>query len=441
FGLMLAATAQERARYAFELASARNLWQKTHEGLRHGNREMRLSGDNNPAVQLLYEEMDPYYRGIIASVAAILDMQNYEDDRSRLLELVNAIHDNEIAFLNYMDKIVLQYDQESNTKLFRLQLIEGVILAVALFALIFEWRVVFKPAQKEIKAGFDVMKKNEAYLNQLFETTPTVTILFDAASLKAIKYNAMAVKRIQRWLGIALTAESSFADILPGPDGDRDLSRRLLAKIEEEKEFSNLEVGITEKKIVLMSAQTTTAGDKKLYLIGLSDITTLKHMATFDNLTTMLNRRAGLELLEYLFDQCVTLRTGMALCFIDIDGLKRVNDLHGHQEGDWYIQTVAQILYRMFGEACKGIRYGGDELILVTEELDLHLEEKMLQIDEILYRMGHEAFKPYTMSISHGFAVYPNDTANNVYDLIEEADMNMYEHKKAKKAHRPPENI
>ena len=43
------------------------------------------------------------------------------------------------------------------------------------------------------------------------------------------------------------------------------------------------------------------------------------------------------------------------------------------------------------------------------------------------------------MSISHGFAVYPNAVARYATDLIEEADMNMYEHKKAKKAARPTE--
>ena len=443
FGLMLAATPQECALYSMELENARDLWQKSHAGLRYGNKEMHLPGDNSPAVQILYEKMEPHYQAIVSAVSAILQhTQNCESKESGFLELLTTVHANEIEFLEYMNKIVFQYDDESNTKLFQLQVLEGTILVVALLVLIFEWRIVFKPAQKEIKAGFDVMKKNEEYLNQLFETTPTVTILFDAKSLKVIKYNAMAVKLIQDWLGVSLTAESSFADIMPGPDGNSDLSQRLLAKIEQEKEFSNLEVGITEDKIVLMSAQTTMSGDKKLYLIGLSDITTLKHVATFDSMTTMLNRRAGLELLEYLFEECVAKRSSMVLCFIDIDRLKHVNDLHGHQEGDWYIKTVAQTMNQTVGEAYKGIRYGGDELILVTEKLDLDaFEAKMQHIGKTLYRIGRETFKPYTMSVSHGFAVYPNNTATSVFDLIEEADMNMYEHKKAKKAQRLTENI
>ena len=440
FGLMLDVAPQTRALYASELEAARDLWQKSHDGLRYGNKAMNLPGDNSPAVRSLFEKMEPHYQAVIASVAVILYTKNNESHKNALMEAVTAIRDNEIEFLNYMDKIVLQYDEESNTKLFQLQLLEGAILIIALAVLACEWHLVFKPAQKAIKNDFDTLKKNEAYLNQLFETTPTVTILFDAESLKAVKYNAMAVKLVQDWLGIALTQESSFADIVPGYDSDHDLSRRLLEKIEKEKEFSNLEVGITADKVMLMSAQTTMAGDRKLYLIGLSDITLLKHVATFDSMTGMLNRRSGMELLQYLFEECTAKHTGMALCFLDIDRLKYVNDHHGHHEGDWYIKTVATTVAQTMGDAYKGIRYGGDEMILVTEKFDPDaFEAKMRHIGETLYRMGHEAFKPYTLSVSHGFAVYPDDAVKNMFDLVEEADKRMYEHKKSKKAQRLPE--
>jgi len=437
FGLILTAAPEARALYVAELESARDLWQRSHAGLRYGNKEMNLPGDNSPAVQSLFDKMEPHYQAIISSVAVVLYTQNNASNKSALQEATRIIRENEIEFLKYMDRIVFQYDAESNAKLFQLQILEASILAIALIVLTIEWRIVFKPAQKEIQAGFDNMKKNEEYLNQLFETTPTVTILFDAESLKAVKFNAMAVALIYDWLGVTLTEETLFSDIAPGAGDDRDLSRRLLSKIAHEGEFSNLEVGITADKIVLMSAKTTVTGGRKLYLIGLSDITVLKQVATFDSMTSMLNRRAGLELLQYLFEECAAGRSGMIVCFIDIDRLKYVNDMHGHQEGDLYIKTVAQTIARITGDAYKGIRYGGDELILVTDRVDPEaFEAKMRQIGEELYRLGREEFKPYTMSVSHGFAVYPGSAAKSVSDLIEEADMVMYEHKKAKKAQR-----
>ena len=439
-GILLADTGENRTAFIVELSKAKELWQQSHEALRYGSKEMHLPGDNSAEVNALYEKMEPHYQAIISSVDYILNIAELGQGQSALLDYVLKIRANETEFLKYMDNIVFQYDHESNTKLFHLQVLECTILGIALLVLAFEWRIVFKPAQREIKAGFDVMKKNEEYLNQLFETVPTVTILFDAATLKVVKFNAMAVQVMEDWLGIDLNEETTFAEILRGVDCAADLSGRLLEKIAAEKEFSNLEVGITEDKIVLMSAKTIISGERKLYLIGLSDITTLKQVATFDSMTSMLNRRAGLELLNYLFEECSKNETKLALCFIDIDRLKFVNDMYGHQEGDWYIKNVAQTINATMGEQYKGIRYGGDEIIIITENPSLtEFEQKIQEIGQTLHRIGHDHFKPYKMSISHGFSVYPNAAAKYATDLIEEADMNMYEHKKAKRAARPRE--
>ena len=120
----------------------------------------------------------------------------------------------------------------------------------------------------------------------------------------------------------------------------------------------------------------------------------------------------------------------------------KFNDMYGHQEGDWYIKNVAQTINATMGEQYKGIRYGGDEIIIITENPSLaEFEQKIQGVGQTLHRIGHDHFKPYKMSISQGFAVYPNAAVKYATDLIEEADMNMYEHKKAKKAARPTESV
>lgn len=441
FGLLLFEEDGVRETFVTELTAARDLWKKSHEALRYGSDEMRLPGGGSDAVEALYAKMEPHYQAMLEAVAVILALEDHDDANPQVLRSsALAIRANEREFLQYMDRIVFQYDDESNTKLLHLQILECGILLIALFVLALEWRVVFKPAQKEIKAGFDSMKKNEEYLNQLFETTPTMTILFDAATLKVVKYNAMAVQLVRDWLGVDLSEETTFAQILPGPAEDEGFSERLLAKIRAEKEFSNLEAGITDGQIVLLSAKTLTSGDKILYLVGLSDITTLKQVATFDSMTAMLNRRAGLELLEYLFEECAKNRAAMSICFIDIDRLKYVNDSHGHQEGDWYIKTVAQTILRAAGDAYKGIRYGGDELILVTENADReNFETLMRRVNDDLYDIGHMNFKPYTMSVSYGIVTHGEKQFPNISEFIEEADMCMYENKKLKRAQRATE--
>lgn len=455
FGLLLSDTAEQSVDFATELNAARNLWKESHEALRYGSEAMRLPGDNSQAVEALYEKMEPHYQAILQAVSAILNLTGQAGPREPAnkdgqspggqtdaeLETLRwnalTIRANETEFLGYMDRIVFQYDAESNTKLLHLQILEFSILLIALCVLVLEWRVVFKPAQKEIEIGFDIMKKNEDYLNQLFETTPAMTILFDATTLKAVKYNAMAVQLIRAWLGVELSDETAFAAVLPGPAEDPALSERLLAKLKAEKELSNLEVCITEEQVVLLSAKTLNTGDKTLYLIGLSDITTLKQMATFDSMTAMLNRRTGLELLEYLCEESARNQTGLTICFIDIDRLKFVNDTHGHQEGDHYIKTVAKTITSRAGETYKGIRYGGDELILVTESASLdRFRALMRQVNDDLYVTGHMSFKSYTMSVSYGIVSYNPAVHRTISDLIEEADLSMYEHKKSKRAQR-----
>ncbi len=434
FGLSLADTQSRRQMYIDELTNAKNLWMASHQALRYGNAAMDLRHDNSPAVTGLFAQIEPHYQAMLDDSAAILVMAGSGAaplDRALLMPLIIDIRLHESHFLEYMDKIVCQYDHESNTKLLHLQILEFSILIIALVVLAFEWRVVFKPAQKEIKDNFDLMKRNEDYLNQLFETTPTINILFDAASLKAVKYNAMAVQLIKQWLNVELNENTAFAQVLPGLDGD--LSARLLQKIKTEGDFSNLEVGITEGKIVLISASTINHGESQVYLIGLSDITTIKHAATFDSMTAMLNRRAGQELINFLFGECLVRNSHLTICFIDIDGLKFVNDQHGHQEGDWYIKTVAQTLNETLGEHYKGIRYGGDEMMMVSDDPDLdRLAELMQQVGQKLHSIARTQFKPYQMSISYGMCSYPAFACRLPEELIEQADFNMYEHKKSK---------
>lgn len=100
FGLMLAAAPQARALYTVELESARNLWQ------------MNFPGDNSPAVQRLYEKMEPHYQAVINAVAAILHTQNNEINKNAHLESINTIRDNEDELLLVTEKLDLDAFEE-----------------------------------------------------------------------------------------------------------------------------------------------------------------------------------------------------------------------------------------------------------------------------------------------------------------------------------------
>ena len=158
----------------------------------------------------------------------------------------------------------------------------------------------------------------------------------------------------------------------------------------------------------------------------------LTHGARHDALTGLPNR-ALLE--ERLQEAIVTARrrgTKVAVCYIDLDRFKQINDSLGHSVGDKYLQYITATL----GQNCrKGdtlARQGGDEFILVLPLLDN--EDEALDTAE---RMLHQLGTPFTLeglqfsaSASIGISLYPLHGGNPAV-LLQHADMALYAAKRA----------
>lgn len=94
----------------------------------------------------------------------------------------------------------------------------------------------------------------------------------------------------------------------------------------------------------------------------------LAHLATHDELTGLENRRAGLDHLHDALDRVADGRSaGATVLFLDVDGLKEINDTHGHGAGDALITTVAERLVTTLGPGPRVARFGGDEFLVVDE--------------------------------------------------------------------------
>ncbi len=134
----------------------------------------------------------------------------------------------------------------------------------------------------------------------------------------------------------------------------------------------------------------------------------------------------------------IQLRRPFALLFLDVDGLKRVNDRFGHAAGDE--------LLRLIGEACrlharKGDivgRRSGDEFLLVLEGLGRPQAEAImarLQRGIEAELAMHREFSSVAAGASIGLALYPQDSQSEA-DLVELADHQMYRNKRARHAGR-----
>jgi diguanylate cyclase (GGDEF)-like protein/PAS domain S-box-containing protein len=96
----------------------------------------------------------------------------------------------------------------------------------------------------------------------------------------------------------------------------------------------------------------------------------LEHAATHDQLTGLPNRALFAAHLTAALSRTERNETRVALCYVDIDGFKRVNDRHGHATGDLLLAEVAGRIRRGMRSADVPSRIGGDEFALILEEVD-----------------------------------------------------------------------
>ncbi len=158
----------------------------------------------------------------------------------------------------------------------------------------------------------------------------------------------------------------------------------------------------------------------------------LKRFAATDAMTDVYNRKWGRGKLEALFTAPIEQRRRMTLCFIDIDGLKSVNDRHGHAAGDEMIVNTVRAIFSCIRKDDFIIRWGGDEFVLF---LNCQAEDAKKVMDKIQFAFDHfnsTAGKPYALAVSHGLVEMSSPFAN-LEDLVEEADRRMYEMKARKK--------
>lgn len=156
----------------------------------------------------------------------------------------------------------------------------------------------------------------------------------------------------------------------------------------------------------------------------------LEDVAYLDTLTKLPNRLSLERLLEAAIDQSKESGQMLAICFLDLDGFKAVNDQLGHQAGDRLLIAAAGRMKKAIRETDSAIRLAGDEFVLLLGDLkDLHeLDASMRRILELIAAPFMIDEQRVSISASIGVSVYPNDTGS-INDLMDHADTAMYEAK------------
>jgi diguanylate cyclase (GGDEF)-like protein len=153
-----------------------------------------------------------------------------------------------------------------------------------------------------------------------------------------------------------------------------------------------------------------------------------------DELTGLLNRRGFMRRGKEAFETAVRDHSRLLLIYADLDSLKKINDIHGHAEGDQAIIMAADVLKQSFGPNDIISRLAGDEFTVIfgttdqttVEEIRRNIQTYSAQINQL-----HD--KPFEFSLSMGFAEYGPNNPCTFERLMQLADEDLYRDKKAKK--------
>lgn len=166
----------------------------------------------------------------------------------------------------------------------------------------------------------------------------------------------------------------------------------------------------------------------------------LDEMYIKDSLTGAYNRFGMERFFAEIKMKSMMSKSRIQISFMDLDGLKKINDEYGHEEGDRIINAAAEILMKNAGKQYV-IRYGGDEFIVmgtVQNEREPERYWKNVQNDIDDYNTNHK--KHATLSMSFGYDIFPIDHKTYLEDCIRVTDKKMYEEKNRKKALKNTEN-
>jgi diguanylate cyclase (GGDEF)-like protein len=215
-------------------------------------------------------------------------------------------------------------------------------------------------------------------------------------------------QRIDRGHADLVADHSLLGDWPPGDSARRDILATILGLPEAAlAEIPDATAELLVDRLVSMSAR----------------LRRLEAEAALDELTGVLRRGVGMRLLQAEVDRVHRAGGRLALAFVDVNGLKRVNDTDGHAAGDSLLQTVARTLRRRLRSYDLVVRWGGDEFLCVLNGAGL--DEARAKLTLIGAELHQQLGRP---AISVGLASLAADaeTDDDAMALVGRADADLY---------------
>ncbi|MBP0964455.1 MAG: GGDEF domain-containing protein [Oscillospiraceae bacterium] len=163
----------------------------------------------------------------------------------------------------------------------------------------------------------------------------------------------------------------------------------------------------------------------------------LENLYIRDPLTGLYNRRGMEKLAAPMIDEAMRLKKPVTVVCADIDSLKPINDLYGHEAGDNAIMQTAHALSICMPNDAVCVRTGGDEYcIILPETSGEEVSKCILHVEKLLSEYNLASGLPYKVGCSCGYFTGVPESLEGYEEIVRRADEEMYKVKSLKKVHR-----
>jgi diguanylate cyclase (GGDEF)-like protein len=181
------------------------------------------------------------------------------------------------------------------------------------------------------------------------------------------------------------------------------------------------------------SILTAIADFAAIALVNARNFDRINELVVTDDLTGLYNTRYFGQLIEGEFLRAQRYQMELSLVFLDLDHLKKINDLHGHLVGSRMLRELGRLIGMNIRDCDRAARYGGDEFVIILPQTDkqqaVSMAEKLLELMRST-KFFSDDNQEIRLTASFGVATFPRDGGSRV-ELLRAADIAMYDAKLA----------